>query len=296
MALEPSIAQLRNFTRVAERGSFQSAAGEAFRSQPAISKSVRALERQLGGALFEPGRRTTLTPFGRACEPLAREALRQYDRSVQAMRSAARGELGSVSVAAIAAAATNWLPAIVERFLREHPQVSIRLLDDNTENVGRMVLSGKVDFGLSSLVEDPQLEYSVLMRDEFGLVCRKDHPLAGRRSLRWRELEGLRLAAVTAHRQLGDTPQRSQAAQTSLRTSNMLSLLSLLERGVAQAVLARLALPRMVPGLAFVPLVAPRRYREFGLLKVKDRSLSPAARAIVRLIEEHARHERRSSG
>jgi DNA-binding transcriptional LysR family regulator len=123
-----------------------------------------------------------------------------------------------------------------------------------------------------------------------GLVCRSEHPLAERRSVRWSELGGLKIASTTAHRQLGDTPERALLKGKSLEVSNMLTLLSLLEQGVAQTVLPALALPRMISGLTFIPLAAPRRQREIGILRVRDRSLSPTALVVAGMITEMARN------
>ncbi len=296
----PSIAQLRNFLRVAEHGSFHSAAGDAFRSQPAISKSIQALESQLGRQLFEPAHRTELTALGRDCKASVRETLMHYDRTVQTMLSLARGEMGSVAVAAIGGLASNWLPKVVAKLMELHPEVNIQLLDDNTQNITRMVLSGMVDFGLCATVSNPQLTFTPLLQDDFGLVCRADHVLASRKSIRWKDLGSLRLAATTAHRQLGDTPERALLQQKPLEVFNMLTLLSLLEQGVAQTVLPKLALPAMIAGLTFVPLVAPRKHREIGLLRIKEKSLSPTAELVAKMIGELAnqtidRHVRKAS-
>ena len=75
------IAQVRHFLLVAEHGGFHAAAEKAFRTQPAISKSVQALEERLGGALLEPSRRSVLTPLGRQCLPYLRELVLHHDRS-----------------------------------------------------------------------------------------------------------------------------------------------------------------------------------------------------------------------
>ncbi len=285
------VAQVRHFLLVAEHGGFQAAADKAFRTQPAISKSIQALEERLGGALLEPGRRSVLTPLGRQCLPFLRELVLHHDRTAAAVSAFVRKDRGTLTVAAIAALAGNWLPELVSGYLRDHPGVAVRLLDDNSRNVERMVRDGEVDFGVGSLVsEAPEIVFEPLADDAFGLVCSRRHPLARRRQLRWDELQGLPLLGTTAHHQLAAWPEEARWLQAPvLQVSTMLTMLALLEANVGVTVLARLGVPAMLADrLAFVPLVAPRRERRLGILRLAGQSLSPAAQAMRERLLGHA--------
>ena len=77
-----SITHYRHFLLVAELRSFRAAAARAFRSQPALSLSIREMEQRLGQPLFERGNRNTLTRFGQDCLPLARELVEHHDLSL----------------------------------------------------------------------------------------------------------------------------------------------------------------------------------------------------------------------
>lgn len=297
MTLELPIPQLRIFLLVAEHGSYQLAAEKAFRSQPAVSKSIQALEGRLGQRLFEPGQRTTLTPFGATCLQLAQEMVQYHDRATGSMLALAHKQAGSLVVASIGSVATSWLPQLIERFAAEHAAVSIRLIDDNSENIERMVLARELDFGLCSVVSsDARLAFTPLARDAFGLVCNKRHPLAARRSMRWSELAGLPLIATTVHRQLDDVPEAAPLRASKLHVSSYLTLLSMLERGVGVTVMSAMAVPSMATQLAFIALTAPRRQRQIGILRVKGRSLSPAAAAMEQLLLEQAAMVQKTPG
>jgi DNA-binding transcriptional LysR family regulator len=285
------ISQVRHFLLVAEHGGFHAAADKAFRTQPAISKSVQALEQRLGGALLEPGRRSALTPLGRQCLPFLRELVLHHDRTAGAVSAFVRKDRGTLTVAAIAALAGNWMPALVRDYQHDHPGVAVRLLDDNSRNVERMVLDGEVDFGLGSPVSGaPELLFEPLVEDEFGLVCSRSHALAGRRQLRWQELQGLPLLGTTAHHQLAAWPEQARWLQApAMQVSTMLTMLSLLDANVGVTVLARLGLPAMLAErLAFVPLVAPRRRRVLGIMRLAAQSLSPAAQSLRERLLAHA--------
>ncbi|WP_019702070.1 LysR family transcriptional regulator [Paracidovorax oryzae] len=277
------VTQVRHFLLVAEHGGFQAAADKAFRTQPAITKSIQALEERLGGALLEPGRRSVLTPLGRQCLPFLRELVLHHDRTAAAVSAFVRKDRGTLTVAAIAAVAGNWLPGMVSAYLQDHPGVAVRLLDDNSRNVERMVRDGEVDFGVGSLVsEAPEIAFEPLVDDAFGLVCSRRHPLARRRQLRWDELQGLPLLGTTAHHQLAAWPEEARWLQAPvMQVSTMLTMLALLD--------ANVGVPAMLADrLAFVPLVAPRRERRLGILRLAGQSLSPAAQAMRERLLAHA--------
>ncbi|MEI2416560.1 LysR substrate-binding domain-containing protein [Orrella sp. JC864] len=284
------LSQLRYFLLVAEHGSFKLAAEKAFRSQPALSKSIAALERKLGALLFEPSDRTVLTPFGRACLPYAREMLQRQERTFDTLSAMARKEMGVLSVAAIGAVAANWMPELVRGYARDYGGVSVRARDDNSENVERLVLAGEVDFGVASRISHhPQLSFEPLLRDDFGLVCSRRHRLARQPSLRWPQLAGLPLLGTTAHRQLAGTPQARYLEQPDMHVSTMLTLLSMLCADAGVTVLARLAIPAMAADkLAFVPLHGPRRYRTIGIVSRAGQSLSPAAEEMKNRLAAYA--------
>ncbi|MBK6614444.1 LysR family transcriptional regulator [Ottowia sp.] len=289
------IAQVRHFLLVAEHGGFHAAAEKAFRTQPAISKSVQALEERLGGALLEPSRRSVLTPLGRQCLPYLRELVLHHDRSASTALAFVRKDRGTLTVASIAALAGNWLPRLVRDYQRDYPGVAVRLLDDNSRNVERMVLEEEVDFGVGSLVSGtPQLLFDPLIDDAFGLVCSRSHPLARRRRLRWHELRGLPLLSTTAHHQLAAWPDEARWLQAPvMHVSTMLTLLALLDANVGVTVLARLGVPAMLAErLAFVPLAGPRRQRRLGIVRLAGRSLSPAAQAMRERLLAHAQASR----
>lgn len=286
---ELSIAHYRHFLLVAELRSFRAAAERAFRSQPALSLSIREMEQRLGQALFERGNRIALTAFGQQCLPLARELVEHHDRVTGALGRLARNEAGTLAMASVAMAATHWLPELVETYRAEHPQVSLRLFDDNSEGVERMVLAGEVELGVCSPVtHDKRLVFEPLMRDTFGLVCHRGHSLAGRTSVTWKQIAGLPLVGTVAHRQLAAYPQQAELlAHRQVFVSNMLTLLSMLERGVGVTVLARMGVPPdYASRLAFVPLARPRIERELGIMRLDRRTLSPPAQSMQALLRQ----------
>lgn len=274
--------QLRHVLLVAEAGSFQAAAALAHRSQPAITKSIQAVEHQLGQLVFERGRRGELTDFGRQCMPSIRELLAHYDRTTEAMAALASGRQGSLVIASVGSLAEHWLPDVVRAFMAEHPDVAVRLYDDNSQNVQRMVLSGEVDFGLGSPVDaDARLRCTTVVEDGFGFVCRHDHPLAARRSLPWSALDGQPMIGTTLHRQILDARVLALLRRQMLYAENVSTLIALLRGGVGVTVLADMSIPPWATDLRIVPLNRPRLRRRISIMQLSGRTPSPVAALVL---------------
>jgi DNA-binding transcriptional LysR family regulator len=206
-----------------------------------------------------------------------------------ALAGLASNGAGTLTMASVATVATHWLPELVAAYRERYPAVALRLFDDNSEGVERMVLAGEVELGVCSPVsQDRRLSFEPLLRDAFGLVCHRGHPLAGRKSVTWREIAGLPLVGTMAHRQLAGYPQAAFMLDRQVFVSNMMSLLAMLERGVGVTVLARLGVPPDSSGLAFVPLSRPRIERELGITRLAGRSLSPAAARMEEMLRAKA--------
>lgn len=284
--------QLRYFVLVADLKSYHAAAERASRTQPAISLAIRELEHKLGEALFEKGNKAELTPFGRQCYQPAKALLEHYSRVVDQMAMAAERRTGEVAVACVPSFASHMLPPILQRFAAEHPDIRISIEDDTADHVHQRVLHRHVDFGVASLWNiDPNLSFKSLLKDPMGLVCRRDHRLAGLDTpLDWEDLADETLITNGTVRLLDGTPAREVMARAHLSVSNMISLRALLRAGIGVTALPSLAVNANDPDLCFIPLEQPRIEREIGLLAPRRYSLSPAAQALYDATLEYARN------
>jgi len=289
MIPDVKLQQLRYFVLVAEYKSYHAAAERAARTQPAISLAIRELEHRLGETLFERGNKTELTPFGRHCYPQAKALLEHYGRVVEHMALAADKRVGRVAIASVPSFASRVLPAIIQDFAATYPDIQISVEDDTAYNVQQRVLQRRVDFGVSSLWNlDPNLDFEPVLKDQMGLVCRRDHPLADDAPHEWTDLAGCTLITNGTVRILEGTPAQHVMEQAQFSVSNVISLLAMLRAGIGVTALPRLALDPEDPDLVFVPLGGPHVEREIGILSPKRHTLSPAARAMRETIGEHA--------
>lgn len=280
-----SINHYRYFIGVADTGSFRAAASRVCRSQPAVSLAIKEMEQRLGQALFERGSPIVLTPFGRSCLEMARRLVDHADSVSNMLSGMAKSNSGFLSVASVMTFATHWMPLLIETYRRRYPKIMLNVYDDNSEGVERMVLQGQVELGVCSIVSaDKRLSFTPLFEDEFGLVCLRTHPLAGRSSLTWNEIAELPHIGTVAHRQLESHKQAAFLLNRPFYVSNMISLLAMLSRNMGVTVLARLGVPPNRDDLAFIPLVRPRIKRCLGVMKLTNTSLSPAAALMEELL------------
>ncbi|MGM0773221.1 MAG: LysR family transcriptional regulator [Pseudomonadota bacterium] len=285
MGIELKIQPLRYVLAVWEEGSFHGAARQLHRSQPALSMAIRDLEERLGQPLFEKNLKGQLTPFGEYCLPRFRELVKQHDRLANELQHVAEGQQGRVTLATVPSVASRLMPEFLAAFIAEYPNININLHDENAEFVCRMVASGEVDLGISSVwAQDEHLSYTHLFEDNIGVVLHRNHRLANRDSLQWHELNAERFIANGTSRLLQNTAAASLVDNNDFYISNMISLLAMLEAGSGITTLPRLAFPVDNQKLSFVPLSDPKLVRQIGIIKLANRSLSPSAQALEEVI------------
>ncbi|MFD5449729.1 MULTISPECIES: LysR family transcriptional regulator [unclassified Streptomyces] len=179
MTTDVHVRELRYFAAVAEELHFTRAAERLYVSQPALSKQIRALERQLGTELFrrEP-RGVTLTEAGTALLPYARRVLADWAEGAAAVRAARHGTL--VVGMSTSPGRGGLLPAIRSRFTAAHPQVRPRLRQSSWHDPTAGLADGTADVAHVWLPLPDAGRYAwTTVAEEPRLVALPDtHPLA----------------------------------------------------------------------------------------------------------------------
>jgi DNA-binding transcriptional LysR family regulator len=183
---------LRYFVAVAEELNFTRAAERLFISQPALSKQIRMLERQLGAPLFDRGRDgVRLTPVGKALLPHARRVLAAWDigwAEVERARSSQRSIL--VAGMSTSPGRGGLLPAIRSRFTELHPEATVQLRQIGWNDSTAGLAERAVDVAFVWLpLPDPGRYRWIVVAEEPRLVAMADsHPLAGHDVIEFAEL------------------------------------------------------------------------------------------------------------
>ena len=176
------IEQLEYVATVARLGSFRRAADELHISQPALSGSVRSLERELGVDLLDRGRHgARMSDSGRELFPYILTLLDSFDRLRHAAgeqhRSVRLVRLGTVS-----AATAPLLAPTIQQFRQSHPLTQVEVIGAQQVEIHRGVLEGSFDLGLVNYLDGddmpPELETTRLLRGRPVVVLPADSPLA----------------------------------------------------------------------------------------------------------------------
>ncbi|OUR81361.1 LysR family transcriptional regulator [Marinomonas sp. 42_23_T18] len=296
MMPEFKITQLRHFVWVAELKGFHVAAERAHRTQPAISLSIKDLESKLGESVFEKRKtksaKAELTPFGQLFLPKAKELIAHHDRIAQDMMLMADHKAGHIRLASVPSIASQVLPELLLDFVADSPELNVSFFDDNSDAVLKMVENQQVDFGIASLFheeEHPDKTFEAIWEDQIGVVCPKNHPLADLKGIHWKTLLDHRFISNGTSRLLEDSEASPLLGRSQFYISNMISLIAMLEAGVGITTLPRYAFPKESATLCFIPLDTPFVVRKIGLVQLNNKSLSPAASALVAFILSKAK-------
>lgn len=179
--------ELAVFLNVARLGSVGAAAGAMSLSQPALSRTLRRLERQLGVTLFV--RHSTgmeLTTYGRSLLPhaeLLTNGLRRAVDEIDQLRGASKGV---VRVGILPSLVPDHLPNVLTNVLRKLPGVQLQIIEAPNHHLTFALLRGEIDFAIaavSSDIAEDSIRVSTLVEDEMCIVTRDKHPLLAKKKV-----------------------------------------------------------------------------------------------------------------
>lgn len=185
--------QMEVVVAVAEEGGFTAAAHRLHVVQSAVSGAVRALERELGSALFErTTHRVSLTPAGEAFLPAARAALRAAEEARAAV-DAVRGELRGLVTVGTMQGVWAGLHQPLARLRTEHPGVTVRLRQAAVADIRQAMREGTVDLAVVALDRQQQrgLVTRLLSREQMLLVSAPGRAFAREDVVTFEEVSGM---------------------------------------------------------------------------------------------------------
>src|SRR5271168_4312042 len=173
--------RIRVFRAVAKHLNFSRAAEELLLTQPAVTQQIRALEGELGVALFDrAGGRIQLTPGGHALVPFADKMKVLSEEAVRAVAAAYGEQSGELALGASQTIAQYLLPALIAAFRKSHPKVHVTALSGNTDAMLEALVAGSIQL---ALIEGPEqrkdLHIEPFMEDHMVLVVPAGQEWAG---------------------------------------------------------------------------------------------------------------------
>ncbi|MGE0874345.1 MAG: LysR family transcriptional regulator [Burkholderiales bacterium] len=295
--------QIRDFLAVVDGGSIRAAARRLSLSQPALTKSLRQLERELGVVLLSRGvRGARPTEFGNVFLAHARAVDADLRRAREELERLKGTREGGLSIGSAPGPALGLLPEALARLRARWPQARLRVVDVTPSEVLPSLRDGSIELAVCARVEPvagatAEFEAEPLYRNEAAIVARRGHPLArARRMSDLAEAEWIRSgypadtsALPDRFRKAGLAPPRYRVECPSflmvpeiVAQGDLLAVVpwQIAAREVRAGRLARIAIPNAIPA------------RQICLYRRIDVPPTPIARDCVEFLRQIARRRR----
>jgi len=296
-----NLRDLRYLVALAEHRHFGRAAEACFVSQPTLSTQIRKLEEELGVTLVERApRKVMLTPAGRDIAERARRIVADVEQMKEAARRSQDPEAGTVRLGIFPTLGPYLLPHVVPGIRARFPRLELLLVEEKSPEILARLRSGRLDAGLLALpVHDDQLHAEFLFEEPFLLAVPKGHALAGRGSLRLRDLKDERLLLLEdghcLRDQALDVCRLSGAHEKSgFRATSLETLRQMVAAGVGITLLPALAVrePIVQPaGIVLVPFQGTPPSRRIALVWRKSSALEGFLASLADAISAAAREQ-----
>jgi DNA-binding transcriptional LysR family regulator len=281
--------QLETFLEVARLSSFSRAAEKRFRTQPAISAQIRALEEEIGARILDrSGGKVSITAAGKLFQKYAEETLDARKAVLTAIAETERVPRGEIIVGANEGTCLHILPEVFAQFKKQYPDVAVNIKSADYAKILDSVIDNSVDFGVVSMpVTDPRLTVVLIHRDELVIIVPPQHPLAKLKSATIADAARFPLVVPKAGHTRDALEDLFYENKLKPRYAMELDSSELLKRFVAADVgvgfIARSNVQEDVRAnvLVAIPMSDAQVRRDLALVFRKDKALSRAALAFI---------------
>jgi DNA-binding transcriptional LysR family regulator len=288
-----TLVQLRHLISLAATGSFSKSAEALHLTQPALSRSIRALESELAMALFDRvGRRNELTPFGMEVLARARQLVFEADELHDCGRQMREGQGGAVRIGMGSGPGAMLMTPLLMHMAQHHPAMRVVVSRGGTELLAQALRARTLDalvVDVRSLPPATDLQISVLHEMRGVFMCRRGHPLA-------RQRKPVGFDAVQRY-PIGSTPLSDEVARmlienygpqahpglcVTLQCEEVPSLVEVARRTDTVLIAIRAAAPGLVELTMKPPMTGVAR---FGLVTLRQRTEAPALPIVRELMQ-----------
>ncbi|MFC5832265.1 LysR family transcriptional regulator [Nonomuraea insulae] len=278
-----TLAQLRVLVAVADHGGFTTAADHVGMSQPAVSRAIATLERELGAALFVRHRDgIALTEAGDRALARARETLRHFDL-IRADVAAANGQItGELRLASLPSATGTLVARLLRAFTDHYPQVRVRLFEGVDDDIRAWLHRGAAEVGVVTLPA-PGLHTAHLSTHDMVAVMPAAHPLAAQPVVHLSDLAGRPFILTTAGCRpliMGAALAAGVGLDIAFEAGGPAAILEMVSAGLGVSIVPTLGLPADLGAVVTRPL-EPAMSRSLALAVPSLDGCAPTARAFL---------------
>jgi DNA-binding transcriptional LysR family regulator len=296
-----NLGRLKVLQEVVGRGSFSAAAEALSYTQSAVSQAVARLEAEVGGALVVRDRRGVRPTAAGATLVEHADAIFGQVEAAEADVAAVLGLRGGVlRVASFPSAGATLIPEAVAAFRTRHPAVSLTLAEGEPEEIAPRLRAGEFDLAL--LFEFPGareragvgLRAVNLLEDPMHVALPAAHPLAGTPALSLADLQAEDWVQTSAESPCARHVVRSCLAagfepNVTFESDDYETVQGLVAAGVGVALIPRLALTRVHPGIVVRELAPRSPARKVVAATMSGPGVAPSAKPMIRILADVAR-------
>ncbi len=299
-----NLARLQVLCEVVGLGSFSAAAESLSYTQSAVSQSIARLEAETGAPLVVRGRRgVTPTPAGAALVAHAERIFEQVQKAEADIAAVMGVRSGRLRVGTFPSGGATLMPPAVARFRRAHPDVVLTLEDGEPETIVPRLRAGELDLAL--LYEFPGarprrrrlgagLRSVRLVDDPIRLALPAEHPLASEPELVLTDLRDEPWVQTSASSPYAKHVVAACVAAgfeptVAFESDDFDTIQGLVAAGVGVALIPRLALSRVHPGVVVRELRDGGPIRQVTVATVAGGGVAPAARSMIQMLGDVAR-------
>lgn len=289
---------LRYFLTIAREGSITNAANVLHVTQPTLSRQIHDLEEELGQRLFVRGSRNmSLTAEGMILRKRAEEIISMVDKTEAEFHSMSNVVSGDIYIGGGETEAVKLIAQIVCELRTAYPEIHYHLYSGNAEDVTERLDKGLLDFGL--LIQPADISkydyFNIPARDTWGVIMRKDIPLAKKEMIRKEDL--LNVPLICSRQVISEERHRNEFAEWFGEDFDKLDIVTtfnlvynaaiMVEAGVGYAItIDKIANTTESSSLCFRPL-EPQLDSGLNIIWKKDQVFSAAAALFFKKLREH---------
>ena len=288
-----TLVQLRHLIELAANGSFSQSAIRLHLTQPALSRSIKALEDELGQRLFDRiGRKNELTAFGSHIVQRARVLVDEADELRQTSVQLKKGEIGQFRIGMGSGPGAMLMTPMLMLMATDYPKAHIDISRGSTVLLVQALRERFLDaliLDIRSLQPSADLKVEVLQEMTGAFMCRPSHPLAKKNSVPFTKLRDYPVASTPLSDEVARIlverygPQAHPDQLVNLRSEEISCLLDVVRKSDAVVLTIRASAPDLVELPVLPPLNAKAR---FGLVTIASRTEPPLLDKVRALMRE----------
>lgn len=277
-----TLVQLKHLIELATNGSFSQSAIKLHLTQPALSRSIKALEGELGQSLFDRvGRKNELTAFGQHIVQRARVLVDEANELRQTSVQLKKGEIGQFRIGMGSGPGAMLMTPLLLLMATDHPKARLEISRGSTALLVQALRERLLDaliLDVRSLQPTADLKVEALQEMQGAFMCRPGHPLAEKASVSFAMLSRYPVASTPLSDEVARIlierfgPRAHPDQLVNLRSEEISSLLDVVRCSDAVVLTIRASAPDLVELRMSPPLNAKAR---FGLVTIASRTEPP---------------------